>query len=50
MATSKEHHRMETPTEMHWDESGPSLLALLAASTGLAVLILAALWFVFLRV
>ncbi|HLZ04703.1 MAG TPA: hypothetical protein VKR55_21465 [Bradyrhizobium sp.] len=48
MATTREHDRMsETPTEVRWGEFGPSLLALLAVSTGLAVLILAVIWFVF---
>jgi hypothetical protein len=40
---------VETPTEARQAEPGPSVLALLVASTGLAVLILGVLWFVFFR-
>lgn len=46
----KEHDQIvETPTEARQAEPGPSVLALLAVSTGLAVLILGAIWFVFFR-
>jgi hypothetical protein len=49
MAT-KEHGRIvETPTEARQAEPGPSVLALLAISTGLAILILGVIWFVFFR-
>ena len=54
MATTREHdhdHRIvETATEARQGEPGPSVLALLTASTGLAVLILGTIWFVFFRV
>ena len=40
---------VETPTEARQAEPGPSVLALLMVSTGLAVLILGVLWFVFFR-
>ncbi len=38
-----------TPTEARQAEPGPSILALLAVSIGLAVLILGVVWFVFFR-
>jgi hypothetical protein len=38
---------IETPAEARQAEPGPSVLALLAISTGLAVLILGALWYAF---
>jgi hypothetical protein len=38
---------IETPDEARQAEPGPSVLALLLISTGLAVLILAAIWFAF---
>ena len=40
---------VETPTEARQAEPGPSVLALLTVSTGLAVLILGVIWFVFFR-
>jgi hypothetical protein len=40
---------VETPTGARQAEPGPSVLALLTVSTGLAVLILGVLWFVFFR-
>jgi len=50
MATTREHHRIvETPTEARQGEPGPSVLALLTVSTGLAMLILGLVWFVFFR-
>jgi hypothetical protein len=49
MATEQQGHIVETPTEARQAEPGPSVLALLTISTGLAVLILGALWFVFFR-
>jgi hypothetical protein len=53
MATTREHdhdHRIvETATEARQAERGPSVLALLTASTGLAILILGVIWFVFFR-
>jgi hypothetical protein len=49
MATRQQRQIVETPTEARQAEPGPSVLALLVVSTGLAVLILAALWFVFFR-
>jgi hypothetical protein len=50
MATTQRDRRtVETPTEARQAEPGPSVLALLAVSTGLAVLILGIVWFVFFR-
>jgi hypothetical protein len=49
MAVREEHQIVETPTEARQAEPGPSVLALLLVSTGLAVLILGVLWFVFFR-
>jgi hypothetical protein len=49
MATKEHGHIVETPTEARQAEPGPSVFALLTVSTGLAVLILGALWFVFFR-
>jgi hypothetical protein len=49
MATKQQHQIVETPTEARQAEPGPSVLALLTASTGLAVLILGVIWFVFFR-
>jgi hypothetical protein len=40
---------VETPTEARQAEPGPSVLALLTVSTGLAILILGIVWFVFFR-
>jgi hypothetical protein len=55
MATTREHDHdndriVETSTQARGAEPGPSVLALLTASTGLAVLILGIIWFVFFRV
>jgi hypothetical protein len=47
--TQQQHQIVETPAEARQAEPGPSVLALLAVSTGLAVLILGVLWFVFFR-
>jgi hypothetical protein len=41
---------IETPTEARQAERGPSVLALLAISTCLAVLILGGVWFAFFRI
>jgi hypothetical protein len=49
MATRDHNRVVETPTEARQGERGPSVLALLAISTGLAVLILGVVWFVFFR-
>jgi hypothetical protein len=49
MATRRHGQIVETPTEARQAEPGTSVLALLTASTGLAVLILGVLWFVFFR-
>jgi hypothetical protein len=49
MATRQHGQIVETPTEARQAERGPSVLALLTASTGLAVLILGVVWFVFFR-
>jgi hypothetical protein len=51
MATTREHDQIvETPMEARQAEPGPSVLALMTVSTGLAVLILGVIWFVFFRV
>ena len=53
MATTREHDHdriVETTTQARQAEPGPSVLALLTASTGLAVLILGVIWFVFFRI
>jgi len=47
MATRRHDQIIETPTEARQAEPGPSVLALLTISTGLAVLILGLVWFVF---
>ena len=50
MATTREQRRIvETPTEARQAEPGPSVFPLLTVSTGLAVLILGVIWFVFFR-
>jgi hypothetical protein len=49
MASRQDQQIVETPTEARQAEPGPSVLALLTASTGLAVLILGVIWFVFFR-
>ncbi|MEO6946772.1 MAG: hypothetical protein ABI150_09420 [Nitrobacter sp.] len=45
----EEHRIVETPTEARQAEAGPSIFMLLAIGTGLAVLILGGLWFIFFR-
>jgi hypothetical protein len=49
MAPKKDHRIVETATEARQGEPGPSVLAMLIASTGLAIVVLMALWFVFFR-
>ena len=49
MATKKDGRIVETTTEARQGETGPSVLAIMIASTGLAIVILLALWFVFFR-
>ncbi|MGB6398950.1 MAG: hypothetical protein WBF73_25205 [Bradyrhizobium sp.] len=50
MATRNERRQIvETPTEARQAEFGPSVFALLTISTGLAILILGVIWFVFFR-
>jgi hypothetical protein len=49
MATKQDGRIVESATEARQAEPGPSVLALLSMSTGLAVLILAVVWFVFFR-
>jgi hypothetical protein len=49
MATKQDRRIVETPTEARQGEPGPSVLALLAVSTGLAILIMGVIWFVFFR-
>ena len=49
MATRQNDQIVETATEARQGEPGASVLALLTISTGLAVLILGVVWFVFFR-
>jgi len=49
MATKQERRIVETPTEARQGEPGPSVLALLTVSTGLAILVLGVVWFGFFR-
>jgi hypothetical protein len=49
MATKQHGQIVETPTEARQAEPGPSVLALLTISTGLAILILGVIWFAFFR-
>ena len=49
MATRQDRRIVETPTEARQAEPGPSVLALLTVSVGLAMLILGVIWFVFFR-
>ena len=49
MATKEHGQIVETPTEARQAEPGPSVLAHLTVSTGLAILVLGILWFMFLR-
>ena len=49
MATKEDGQIVETATEARQAEPGPSVLALLTMSTGLAVLLMAVVWFVFFR-
>ena len=49
MATKQQGHIVETTREARQAERGPSVLALLSVSTGLAILILGIVWFVFFR-
>jgi hypothetical protein len=49
MAIRQQEQIVETAREARGAEPGPSVLALLSVSTGLAVLILAGVWFVFFR-
>jgi hypothetical protein len=49
MATRQDRRIVETPTEARQAEPGPSVLALLTVSVGLAMLILGVVWFVFFR-
>jgi hypothetical protein len=47
MATRRHEQIVETPTEARQGEPGPSVLAMLVISTGLALLILGLIWFAF---
>jgi hypothetical protein len=49
MASKKDGRIVETATEARQAEPGPSVLAIVIASTGLAIVILLALWFAFFR-
>jgi len=50
MATKRHGQIIEIPTEARQAEPGPSVLALLTISTGLAIVILGLIWFVFFRI
>jgi len=50
MAIRDERQIVETSTRARQGERGPSVLALLAVSLGLAVLVLAVVWFTFFRI
>jgi hypothetical protein len=53
MATTRDHDHdriVETSTQARQGEPGPSVLALLTVSTGLAILVLCIVWFAFFRV
>jgi hypothetical protein len=49
MATKQNGQIVESATEARQAEPGPSVLALLSMSTGLAILLLGVVWFVFFR-
>ena len=49
MATEERGRIVETPTEARQAEPGPSVFILLVISTGLGIVILGLLWFVFFR-
>jgi hypothetical protein len=49
MTAHRQRQIVETPTEARQAVPGPSVLALLAISTGLAILILGVVWFVLFR-
>lgn len=49
MATKQNGQIVESAAEARQAEPGPSVLALLTMSTGLAILLLAVVWFVFFR-
>jgi hypothetical protein len=49
MAARQHRQIIETPTDARQAEPGPSVLALLVVSTGLAVLILGVIWYAFFR-
>jgi hypothetical protein len=49
MATKQDGQIVETATEARSAEPGPSVLALLTMSTGLAVVLMGVIWFVFFR-
>jgi hypothetical protein len=49
MATKKDGHIVETPTEARQAEPGPSILMVLIVSVVLAVAILGALWLLYFR-
>lgn len=50
MATERHGQMIETAQQARQAEPGPAVLTLLVASTGLAVLMLGVVWFVFFRV
>lgn len=49
MVVKENGQTVQTPTEARQAEPGLSVFALLAASTGLAVLVMGGLWFVFFK-
>jgi hypothetical protein len=49
MAKKERGQIVETPMEARQAESGPSVLVLLVISTGVAIVVLGLVWFVFFR-
>lgn len=49
MVTKDNGQTVKTPTQARSAEPGPSILALLAISTGLAIILMGVIWFVFFR-
>lgn len=47
MAKQERRQIVETPTEARQAEPGPSVLVLLVVGTGLAIIVLGIVWFVF---
>ncbi len=49
MVNKENGHTVKTPTQARSAEPGPSILALMSISTGLAILVMGVIWFVFFR-